>query len=377
MKNTVVYFGIIKYPDKNAMCQRVHGIRKSCEDLGFHFVQIGVNSEIKRGKSVKVNRNVYEINAPVTITEWADSCIRTNDIIKILSEIGIGKIRTFIMADYRYIPMLAMRNFCKRKKIHFVADIMDWFQTGKGIFEKIKYWDNCLRMKKLYPGVKRRIYISKAFQDKFGVLPTTAFVPGTVDPDDPEWQYESSGRQTDKIVFTFAGDPGKHCEKEKIDWVIRALYELNAKDFVSLNIAGTDEKILRKNNPYINSYINESIHFYGMISHNECIRLVKESDFSLIIRPDTDLSRFGFSTKLSESFVCSTPVFATNTGDISNYVTNGKNGFLCDCSYDSVKNCLSYIMTLKKDDLDKMKIYARDLNKLIYSNFTDALKGVL
>ena len=236
MKNTIVYFGIIKYPDKNAMCQRVHGIRKSCEDLGFRFVQIGVNRDIRRGDSKKVNRDVYEINAPETILEWADSCIRTNDIINILSDVGFDIIRTFIMADYRYLPMKEMNKFCKRMKIHFVIDIMDWFETGKGIFAKLKYLDNCLRMRKLYPKVQRRIYISRAFQDKFGTSKTTALVPGTVVPNDKKWKTDKTCSNSEKVIFAFAGNPGRYCEKEKIDWIIRAVYELNVQEFVEIKV---------------------------------------------------------------------------------------------------------------------------------------------
>lgn len=378
-RDIVVYFGIIRFPDKNALCHRANGIGRSVKDLGYSFVQIGVNRDVRRGEYRKVSENVYEIAEPETIKEWLYACVSAKEICLVLNEIGLGRIKTVIMADYRFLPMRRIKKFCEKMGINFSIDVMDWFEGGTSFKSKIKAMDNFLRMKYLYPKVERRIYICSLYETKIGKTDRTVVVPGTIvtiesknDNHEKLFDFESER----KILF-FAGRPGNRCEKEKIDWVIKCIYDLKNENEFEFLVAGVTEEEYRLNNPEKVHDITKNIHFLGDLSHRRCIELLSTADFSLVIREKKALADYGFSTKIGEAFSCGIPVIATDTSDNSNYIFNGVNGYICDCSYEALYKLLQRVNVLDREEINRIKRETKQRNPLLYSNYTELLEKVI
>lgn len=372
MKKVIVYFGIIQYDTENAMCQRAEGIKRLIIASGYIPKIIAVNKDVARNKWRKRNDEVYEINAPSTFLEWLQSCISARDIKGILQDIGINNIKTVIMADYRFKPMKDIAKFCEKHKINYTVDIMDWFVSNETLNSKIKKFDNDLRMKKFYPKVKRRIYICSSYNNVLGITKNTRVIPG-VTFDEVK---KSVPKKNDKVVIFFAGNPGKYCEKERIDWIINAFKNKKISDRFLFYIAGVEKKEFIENN-YPGEDINENIIFLGRIAHEKCISMLRRSDFSMIIREDNHLSKFGFSTKIGEALANGIPVIVTNTSDNRRYIQNGINGYIIGCSEKAVKNILLDLSTINAKTIDQLKESTFFNNPLSYRNYLVDFKQVI
>ena len=155
------------------------------------------------------------------------------------------------------------------------------------------------------------------------------------------------------VTITFAGFLGRKCEKEKLDWLVRALYE--NRSTIELNIVGITQDVFVKCVPELADQITEHIHFYGYLPRNMCIEVLRKSDFAVIVRKRSKLTEYGFSSKICEAFSHGIPVIATNNSDNDLYIKNGVNGYVCEADYESVKTLLSKIETLKTDERVRMK----------------------
>lgn len=372
-RDIIIYFGIIQFEYNNAMCQHARGIEKMIDGMGYRPILIGLSSSVKRGTYKKIDNDVYIINDPQNLKERLIECISSSELKKIIQEIGPEHIKTFIMADFRLIPMKSIKRFCEKEGILFAVDIMDRFVSGRNVVSKIKKIDCDLRMKYFYPTVKRRIYICQYYNELLGESDHTSVIPGVTE----NREIKQRVYRDNIIRLIFLGQPGERCEKEKIDWVIRGIAELNLSDKIELSLAGFEKKDFLNANPHLIRYLHNNIIFYGRITQNECIAMLEKSDFSLIIRPDTLLSKYGFSTKIGEAFSCGIPVLATDTSDNKMYIKNGVNGFICGCSYEDVKDMILHISCLSREEINNIKNNCRRINPLNYSNFLHKFKKVV
>lgn len=366
----VVYFGMGFLPDGNAVAIREMIIADMLKELHFEPILIGISKNISVGKYEKKSYNgitVYEVGyAQSPIDKLKDNWIFANVIINILQDIGINNIHTYIMQDYQYGPMKRLIKFCNKNRIYFIADIMDWFvpTADASIFKNIfKSLDTYRRMYLLYPRLNKMICISNTFKEFFekNKKISIAVIPPVVH----KINKKNISKKSDdnKIELVFAGNPGKRFEKEKLDWVIKALFE--NKSNMILRILGANKETTINNNPDLAQYITENIIFMGQQSHNHSKDVLMNSDFSLVIRKKTKLSHYGFSSKISEAFQCGVPVLATEVSDNSKYILEGINGYVCDCVYTEVKKMLKNVEKLSFDEIEKMK-YSSYQNSLLY-----------
>ena len=374
-RDTIVYFGIIQYEYNNAMCQHAAGIEMMIKALGYRAITIGVSPRVRPGRYDKRTDNSYIINYPQSIRESIRECFSANDLIAVMDDIVVNRIKTFIMADYRYLPMLKMEKYCKKNGIFFAVDVMDRFMSENTITSKIKKIDSELRMRFLYPKVERRIHICHAYNALLGKGKHVAVIPGVGKNSHNELKTPKLQNETIKLVFL--GRPGLRCEKEKLDWIIKAIHTEKLIDSFELVLAGFDGKKFSDKNEKLRQYLSDNVIFKGRLKHEECIELLQRADFSLVIRPDTLLSQYGFSTKITESFGYGIPVLATDTSDNRLYIDYGKNGFVCGSSFEEVKEMLKMIAKLSRQDINEMKQYCCNNNPLEYTHYTKLFKSVI
>lgn len=368
----IIYFGIIQFRYENAMCQRTKGIKKMISELGYETIVIGFDSLVQMGSYIQIEENVYAIKEPHGINEWIKSCFDIQEIVNVIEQFNKDDIEAIIVADYRLIPMVKLKKYCENKAIKFIVDIMDWFTVNwsiKGIIKKI---DNDLRMYFLYPKIERKIYICSKYKKFFGEKNHCCVIPGVVISKE-----KISQKEDDKIKILFAGRPEKKCKKEKIDWLIKAIGCCNNSNRFDLSIAGISKEEFIRDNPQYAVYIKENIHFWGRISHEECIELLKKADFSCVIRPNTKLSNYGFSTKIGESFTYNIPVIATDTSDNNLYIKNNVNGYICDCDYLSLEKMITEIGMLSNNEILDLKKNIYEYNPLFYDLYMKRLQEVL
>ena len=174
-------------------------------------------------------------------------------------------------------------------------------------------------------------------------------LPPLVDIEDEKFHLETS-KNNEAVSLVYAGSPA--LRKEALGDVVKILN--NFKDF---NYKFTVVGITRDRfcSVYGIEPDDTKIEFTGRISHNEALIAVSESDYSIIIRPNTRITVAGFPTKFVEAISCGTAVIANDTSDLSFYLKDGKNGYLV--SIDNLKNDLEMIFSQKDKPIVEKRLF--------------------
>lgn len=378
-RDVVVYFGMGFLPDQNAVACREQAVSVIAREAGYTSVLIGISKSVPFGrfeKSVEDGVTCYSIKYAASLQDkFKDTYVIKKTLVSVFEDVGVDRIKCFIMQDYQLRPMKQMKKYCHAHGIAFVPDIMDWFtptkdySLPKNLFKTV---DTILRMRLFYPFLKNKIYISHTFAQHFQddarknilVLPCTC--------KDVERQAVYDDGPDRNVTITFAGFIGKKFEKEKLDWIIQALYENNSG--IELNIIGLDKDSIASRDPLLAARTTETTRFWGYLPRQQCLEILTRSDFSIVARKVNKLTQYGFSSKICEAFAHGIPVIATNNSDNKVYIKDGINGYVCDANYESLKELLK-----KADGLDRAAIremrrnLARD-NPLSVKNYVDGFK---
>lgn len=376
-KKVIVYFGMGFLPDQNAVACREQAMGCIINAIGYKPILIGISDNIPFGefeKKVYDDVECYSIRYARSITDRIkDTFVVEKTLIHILEVIGVQRIKCFIMQDYQLRPMKQMLRFCRSNQIAFSVDMMDWFTPTRDyswVKNISKTIDTFFRMHWFYPSLKNKICITHKFEDYFTkrkksnsiVLPCTC-------KDIQEHANQLDTNVDDKVTITFAGFLGRKCEKEKLDWLIQALYE--NRSTIELRVVGITQEMFAEKVPNLADQLTEHIHFYGYMPRNMCIDLLRKSDFAVIVRKKSKLTEYGFSSKICEAFAHGIPVIATNTSDNGLYIRNGVNGYVCEANYESVRMLLSRIEKLKKAERGKLRQNLREENPLSIRHYVD------
>lgn len=380
----VIYIGIVFMPDENAAAQRAKAMCRLITECGYRPIVIGMRSGgtgniLADGKDYDGIRT-YEIHYPVSVTEWIYCLFDISGFVQVVRSVGEKNIKAVISMDYFTPAMFRMIRYCRKRSIRYIVDTVDWFPRSEYAFPKnlIKDFDTCCRMRILNKKADYMIVISKYLAKFYTDIERKVQIPGIVE------DVEMGSYVCEKgIRFVFSGRPGVKCEKEKLDWMIEIICELNktcpGDRKIFLTVAGIDKSTLAKNRPDITSLqgFDEYIMCFGEISHKECLQLMAESDFAIIIRENTRLSNAGFPTKLGEAYACGIPVFVTPTSDICDYIPEGYGIVAEECTYDAVFRATKKILEISSEDINRMHETVRKYNPLSYINFKAELEQIL
>lgn len=375
-RDIIVYFGMGFLPDHNAVACREQALRFIIKESGYTPVLIGVDRDIPFGAFKKENDkgiNCYSIRYAVSaIEKLKDSFIIVKTLMNIFADIGVEKIKCFVMQDYQIGPMRRMKQYCEKNGIAYVADIMDWF-TPTGDYSMIKNIaktiDVFLRMEFFYPFLKNKIYIGHKFEQYFndGTDKNILVLPCTCN--DAEKEGACVKHDSPNITITFAGFVGRKFEKEKLDWIVQALYENNSN--IELNVIGVTMEDFVSGKPELAKFVTDKIHFLGYRPRKECIEILQKSDYSIVARKSNRLTEYGFSSKICEAFAYGIPVIATNNSDNGLYIKNGINGYVCDSDYEALKALLSTVDGVEKNKVLQMHDDMLGNNPLSVKNYIE------
>lgn len=380
MRDIILYIGSIFLPDKSAGAQRALSLSKSFRDLGYRTIIVGMaTGQSMATPVVETLKNccgfeTFSVAQPQNIREWFHHTISIQEFKRVIDYYGATRIFAIVAMEYEAIPLIRLSRYCRKRGIHLIADAEEWYEKSTLRFPMniAKDVDTILRMRYVYPKkISKMICISRFFERQFaGSVAQRVYVPGTIDPEEEKWRNIDSYSPNHVFTIGYAGHPGIRFEKERLDLLIKAVLELNDEGYkCQLKIAGLDQIFIVKQLPDL--HLTEAISFLGKVSHRQCLDMIATSDFSAIIREDKRVTKAGFPTKLSESFGCGTPVLATDSSNIFDYIIDGKTGVRCDgYSKDAVKRGILQAMSFSTEELVLMHSSIRAHNPLIYSRFT-------
>lgn len=349
---TILYIGGFEMPDRNAAAHRVLGNAKALRELGYKVVFLSVDksksseaSGLSR-KEVVQGFDCYSTRYPSSKKEWLVYLTDISVVEDLLPQ--LGDVKHIIAYNYQAVALMRLRPLCKKQGIKLIGDCTEWYNArGSGIaFWILKGFDSFLRMRILHKRLDGLIVISAYLKKYYKSCPNVVRIPPLVDVDEEKWKAPPYRPNPNKIRFVYSGSPGKH--KDKINLFIEALFNLDNKEALELVIAGLtkdDYLVVYPDHARILDELNDYVIFLGRISHQESIDLLKSADYSILIRDSTKSTRAGFPTKFVESVTCKVKVIATDSSDLSEYLSNSDYGLLLKNGKDSLNSTLLELST--------------------------------
>ncbi|MCI8483240.1 MAG: glycosyltransferase family 4 protein [Lachnospiraceae bacterium] len=322
-KGTILYFGGFELPDKNAAAQRVMNVAKAFRDLNYHVVFVGtdkekISSNIREGYTYYNEFPCFAEKYPGNLIEWVRHLTSARAYIDLIRTVDDTKMVVFY--NFPAIAMKRIMNYCRKNKIKCISDVTEWYQPlGSLVFRLIKTFDTEYRMGSLNFKCDGVIAISEYLNQYYSSRVETLKLPPLVDIREAKWKENGEKKE---YTFVYAGKPSS--DKERLDLIVEAIEK---REDVSLCIVGITRKEYEAMYHRQGTFINTV--FQGRVSHEETIRIIQKSKWSLILRENTKLIQAGFPTKVVESISCGVPVCTNKFSNISDYL-NTKNSIVCE-----------------------------------------------
>lgn len=314
MPKRILYIGGFELPDRNAAAQRVVGIAKGFRALGHEVVflnSLKKYEETSQRETEYFGFKSYEYKREST----KDYLLSAKTAISMIEKV---KPDAVVAYNYPAVALERIRRYCKRNSINCFADATEWYQAvgENAVYRVIKNLDTAYRMKVVQKRLDGVIAISRFLYDYYKDSVKTVLVPPTVDLDDEKWNIDAP-KQTDVVSFVYAGVP--IALKEKLDTIVSAIEEVSQERRVVLNVVGVTEQQFADMYGW-NGKVPEAVKFWGRVNHLEVIRLVKASDWAIILRDNNRVVKAGFPTKLVEAISCGTPVIVNEFSNVFSYL---------------------------------------------------------
>lgn len=352
MSKTIVYLGGFEMPDKNAAAQRVFANALTLRQLGYEVIFIGPTKEHTHMVSEYNGFKCDYIDYPRTLKQWVKYITTFVHIERILEYTP----DFVILYNFPSIASLKILKACHKRNIKVLHDLTEWeTSSGWSPREIIRKVDIGLRMHYCMKKMDGIIAISRYLYDYYSRYTRTILVPPTVDLVNTKFERSRQLTVNNPIQLVYAGSVGVG-NKEKLDYIIECVSRVHA---LQLTIVGlTTEQYERIYGPLPGGCKN--VKFCGRVSHKEAVRIVCASDFQMLIRENTLKNKAGFPTKFVESMSCCTPLIATASSNICDYLIDGETGFIVN-NQNSLYDVLIKISLMSNDDIVRMKEKCRTI----------------
>ena len=307
----ILYVGGFILPDKNAAAQRVINNAKAIRKNGNEVIFVNYSNSCKEA-TIKYYFDFKCYEYPER-SIFETICF-VNDILKILE---IENISDIILYNYPLIGMWRIMNFCKKKNIKCIGDVTEWYVGNHGFFYNIlKNIESNVRMKYLNNHLDSMIVISNYLYEYYKSKNEIIKIPPLVDASDEKW--EINKKYNPVPVFCFVGNVNK--QKERLDYVVKNIEKIDKKIQLKFKIVGISKDDFIKHYGYEPK--DERICFLGKLENKEAISVLKNSDWSILIKDINLVTTAGFPTKVAESITANVPIIANEFSDIFSYLNN-------------------------------------------------------
>lgn len=389
-KGTILYIGGFELPDKNAAAQRVVSNAKVLRDLGYDVVFFGIT----KGNENKDVNNSYKIfgfecyyrNYPINIKEQLGNLMNIKDYKQIIEK--YSDVKAVICYNMPSWPLYRLKKFCNNRDIKIISDCTEWYKgsiKGNILIGTIKRLDSFLRMHFIQIKLDGVIAISEflnEFYSKKGVK--TIKVPPLIDWKDEKWitSFNESNKAYEIVYAGGAFSLKDSYVKDRLDLVVKSLSYLKTKGYsFYFKVVGCtidDFEIFYPDLIKDIEILDNNIKFCGRVSHDKAIDLVKNADYSIFLRDESIVTKAGFPTKFVESITSGTLVLTNKNSNVTDYLIEGKNGFLIDThSVETINKSMIVPLSVKPLKLQQMKIETYESHIFDYRKFTKEFEKLL
>lgn len=379
--NKVLIVTDLSFPSGSAMASRILSFCHLFNDLGYKVHVITGKYENKEAtydaciekdfysyEVVKSNRS-YRTQSYLgneNLATRVDEYLNSNDVDFVFS--------TSLNANFKKVF-----NIVKKHNKKIILEQCEWFDSSSYTFKSLDpryktFEDNISNNFKKVDGV---IAISRLLYDYYRKLNVNVIrIPSILDVSNIPF---NTSTNNSKIKLVYTGNSSK--SKELLKPILQALASedkyLNSFTF---DIYGLNENQLLSNIDNDNALykkVNDVIKAHGFVSQDKIQEILLNSNYQIFIRPNRKSSNAGFPTKLAESMSVGTPVITNDTGDISLYLKDELNGYICESiDSESIKKVFDKILNNNYESLRKesrktaeslfdYKNYLNDVKQLI------------
>lgn len=381
--NWIAYVGPFKFPYGQAASQRVHGIARSLSASGYHVVVGSGESspttplvlEHKEGKGSVSYIGLGELPqaGASVITKSTQWVIKLGEqTVRWLDKQPTKPSHVIIYAPQA--PMVfRLLKWCHRNGVSLIVDVVEWYDSRHVLGGPLSPLNISAKtaLRILNPQCDGIITISSYLKDYYqGRGCRVLNIPPTLDVNEIGTGIINSNSSKQVLTLAYAGTPGK---KDRIDNVIEALLQLDpGGNRVRLLIAGPsicDVLHLQPLRLRGFSKLPPCIEVLGAQPYKKALELVQNADFVPLLRPNLRYAQAGFPTKIPESLALGTPVICNLTSDLSSYIHDGIEGFIChDHSVAAFIEALERALKLTSHQHTEMRRAARKQAERSFDN---------
>lgn len=372
------------YPEGDAGAVRQHAFAKMLSEMDYDVLVIGY------GKPTKGNVEFYDGIKYISFRE------NSNKAFRIWNRMMFGnKFYKYIIKNYLELDLLfvvdlmpnAFKKIIKLKKRYnctLIHDSVEWyskeeFKFGKyDIAYKRKDFTNTKVINENWNVIAISTYLKKHFQK---LANKTIRIPVIMDI--KKIDFRMKVKPNDKIVFSYAGGPGK---KDFLREIINGFALLNSNELkkIEINIIGVNKQQLinlcEVDEKAIDA-LGTCLKIHGRVERSKAVDYIKNSDYSLLIRDENlRYAKAGFPTKIVESLACGTPPLCNYSSDLELYLEDKKNSIIANGHtsrdvYEAVKKAL---LITNENDRSLMRENSRKLalSSFDYSVYKDILSSI-
>lgn len=360
-KKLVAYVGPYSFPEGGAAARRIYGNCLSLRRAGYEVVvssgqlsdlevqdyngiPVFSQNERRHEHLPTLLKHLMYLSAGKSTVHWLESLERKPDAVILYSG---------------YSPyLIRLLPWARKNNVKLIFDAVEWYDPS-GLVSRFlsPYFINIeLAMRFLIKKCDGLIVISEYLREYYAPhVKNIIKVPPLACFDDLDMKLSCSKETV--VKFVYAGTPGK---KDSLSSIVLAVLRASSGGLnVELNVAGIPKDklfIYTPSSGYDQALVERVIRCHGVLSHSDTVGLVKESDYSIIIRPDVRSVQAGFPTKFVESMALGVPVIANITSDMDSYLIDEVNGLVCaDSDVDTLVEVIERAVFLARGGALRMK----------------------
>lgn len=369
-----------KYPNGDAGAVRTHTFAKMLASIGYEPTVVGMGPStdfrVRREDGVSyISMRAPSDGIVAKVGSYAGFCNR-------LTEFAFATGTDWDVILVSDIPKRALRRlnaYAHSHGISLLHDSVEWYSPEQFSLGRLHpvYMAKDRLNRRLIDRSMRVIaissYLRRHFSEK-GIA--TLRIPAIMDVA----HMPCDKRVTDECtVFAYAGSPGK---KDYLKTVIEGFAKVTTVDTpkYELRLIGvTAEQLVGDCGASATdiAMLGDRLCCMGRVSRAQVLAQLAQADFTVLMRSQEQrYAKAGFPTKFVESLATATPVITNATSDLTEYLSDGENGFLVPaCSAQALAQTLGRALSLSFEERRAMQAAARRtaLERFDYRGYTEAL----
>ena len=263
-----------------------------------------------------------------------------------------------------------IRAYCEKHNIRLIIEVTEWMEVEnrKEIATRGIVWQKDIQKRYIDKRCGNIIAISEFLYEHYrnqgcNVIRLPPLVYDFADKDQVFRDRDAVNLRQVKLVFAGTTD-----FKDYLEPMLKAIRKINNNEIkIIFDVVGPSpdaiESMLECSSP-----TQYGINCYGHLSHENTLSIVREADFSVLMRENKRYAKAGVSTKFVEAMSLAVPSICTAVGGTDAFVTDGVDGVLIkDNSVHEVLDKLVQITNMDSSKILQMKLNALNTAKQVFS----------